>query len=237
MNCAIQRWRESLAESPAFRCENLDELESHLRDSIATLQAGGLSPDEGFLIATRRIGSEEFLKSEFGKANRHGVWLERALWMLIGIQFWSSVSGTIASSTRGAVSFALMSYDFNTYGRVIPTMLYVFANLSGFAVSLVICWWLIFKRGSSLGDWFANLLRRHRLWYLTVIVVCGLSLFSVVMNYGIVLLQLKFTDMTRFGEIAGYQQYSWIVGYVAQTATLVLLTLWIARKRLCPTKA
>src|SRR5689334_23260986 len=56
LNNAIQRWRENLGQSPAFRSENLNELESHLRDSIATLQAKGLLEEEAFLIASRRIG-------------------------------------------------------------------------------------------------------------------------------------------------------------------------------------
>ncbi|HXT11196.1 MAG TPA: permease prefix domain 1-containing protein [Candidatus Angelobacter sp.] len=56
LNRAIQTWRDNLANSPAFRRENLNELESHLRDSIAALQTRGLSAEEGFLIATRRLG-------------------------------------------------------------------------------------------------------------------------------------------------------------------------------------
>ena len=39
LNQAIQQWRDGLAQSPAIRGENLDELEVHLRDSVATLQA------------------------------------------------------------------------------------------------------------------------------------------------------------------------------------------------------
>src|ERR1043165_8539789 len=50
LNQAIQRWRENLGQSPAFRSENLFELESHLRDSIATLQRQGLSDEEALLV-------------------------------------------------------------------------------------------------------------------------------------------------------------------------------------------
>lgn len=46
----------TFANSLASGSENLNELESHLRDSIATLQTRGLSAEEGFLIATRRLG-------------------------------------------------------------------------------------------------------------------------------------------------------------------------------------
>src|SRR4051794_3815451 len=52
LNLAIQRWRENLAQSSALRNENLNELESHLRDSIAALQTAGLSGEEAFVIAS-----------------------------------------------------------------------------------------------------------------------------------------------------------------------------------------
>src|ERR1017187_9086718 len=88
LNLAIQRWREELGQSPAFHSENLNELESHLCDSIATLQTRGLSAEEAFIIATRRIGKGGSLEMEFAKVNRRTVWLDRALWMLIGVQIW-----------------------------------------------------------------------------------------------------------------------------------------------------
>lgn len=89
---AIEQWREGLAQSPALRNENLDELESHLRDSIAMLQTRGLDASEAFLIATRRIGKEQLLEGEFRKINRNVVWLDRVLWILIAFQGWMLIS-------------------------------------------------------------------------------------------------------------------------------------------------
>ena len=86
LNHAILQWRESLAQSPAFRAENLDELEAHLRDSVTTLQLRELSAEEAFLIATRRIGSGMVLGKEFGKVNAMNVWVDRCLWGLVVIQ-------------------------------------------------------------------------------------------------------------------------------------------------------
>ncbi len=83
LNRAISHWRDELAQSSAFRAENLDELEAHLRDSVATLQGRELSPEEAFLIATKRVGSGALLGKEFGKVNSANVWVERCLWALI----------------------------------------------------------------------------------------------------------------------------------------------------------
>jgi signal peptidase I len=74
---AIQKWRRNLAQSAAFDSNDLDELEAHLRDSIPALQAEGLSSEESFLIASRRIGTREALESEFGKINAGRAWLNR----------------------------------------------------------------------------------------------------------------------------------------------------------------
>src|SRR6185312_3597451 len=88
LNLAIRLLRENLAQSPALRTENLNELESHLRDSVAALQTRGLATEEAFLIATRRLGQSQQLEPEFSKLNRGNIWLGRAIWMLIGLQVW-----------------------------------------------------------------------------------------------------------------------------------------------------
>ena len=67
LNLAIQRWRENLAQAPTIRQESLDELESHLRESLMALQRSGLSPEEAFIIASRRMGPGVALEEEFVK--------------------------------------------------------------------------------------------------------------------------------------------------------------------------
>jgi len=64
LNHAIAEWRANLGQSPGLRRENLEELESHLRDSVANLCQRGLAEDEAFLIATRRVGSTRTLGTE-----------------------------------------------------------------------------------------------------------------------------------------------------------------------------
>jgi hypothetical protein len=103
LNLAIQHWREDLDRSSAFQSENLNELESHLRDSIDTLRKGGLSDDEAFLIATRRVGNAQKLEREFGKVNVAAVQFDRFLWILVAIQLWFLVS----SASIALISAAL----------------------------------------------------------------------------------------------------------------------------------
>jgi hypothetical protein len=70
LNASIRFWLERLSQSPNFREENVAEMETHVRDSIVRLQSQGLSAEESFLIAIRRVGNVERLETEFGKVNR-----------------------------------------------------------------------------------------------------------------------------------------------------------------------
>ena len=103
LNAAIRRWRENLAQSPSFRGDDIEELESHLRDSVTQLQSQSLSDEEAFTIATRRVGSGAALTEEFGRINASALWVDRMLWMAIG---WASVS--IVLQLQTSVSFGLM---------------------------------------------------------------------------------------------------------------------------------
>jgi hypothetical protein len=68
LNEAIRRWQQDLAASPALSADNVEELASHLRASVQSLQADGLSEEESFLAATQRLGEHGALEREFGKA-------------------------------------------------------------------------------------------------------------------------------------------------------------------------
>ena len=78
---AMRPWRENLSGSPALRAEDVDELESHLRDSIASLETRGLSAREAFWVGASRIGPTDGLDSEFAMLNAERVWLDRAEWL------------------------------------------------------------------------------------------------------------------------------------------------------------
>lgn len=106
LNRAIQGWRESFAQSPAFERDHVDEMETHLRDSIASLQSRGLSEAEAFQIATQRLGGAEQLNSEFAKTNVSIVWRHRALWMLVGLLFYGLATNIAKAIQAGLVCSA-----------------------------------------------------------------------------------------------------------------------------------
>ena len=84
LNSAVRRWRAGMEKSSSFQKDDLDELESHVRDSAEALRTHGLTDEESFLIAIRRTGSQEQLAAEFSTINRSTAWLDRILWLAIG---------------------------------------------------------------------------------------------------------------------------------------------------------
>jgi hypothetical protein len=71
LNIALRQWLDRFGQSPQVKVDNLNELESHLRDSVVQLQCKGLSSEESFLVATHRVGNPEKLGPEFAKVNRN----------------------------------------------------------------------------------------------------------------------------------------------------------------------
>ena len=94
LNRSLQQWRDELTQSAALRPDDVAELETHLNDSMAALRRQGLSDQEAFLIATKRLGAPAQLADEFGKVNPAQVWLNRLVWMLVGMLLIQLVSQT-----------------------------------------------------------------------------------------------------------------------------------------------
>jgi hypothetical protein len=70
----IGEWRSHWLGSGAVSDSEIDELEDHLREEIASLSGKGLSDEEAFLIAVRRMGNLPSLAKEFRKINPNDLW-------------------------------------------------------------------------------------------------------------------------------------------------------------------
>lgn len=79
MDVQLAQWRRYLAGDPALAAVDLDELESHLRDQIDDLESIGLSGEEAFLIAVRRLGRVDELSREFAREHSDRLWKQLVL--------------------------------------------------------------------------------------------------------------------------------------------------------------
>ena len=75
----IDAWRAHLRRSRAITGADAEELEDHLREQVAALGAGGLSRDEAFLVAVKRIGAIDALTREFAREHSDRLWKQLVL--------------------------------------------------------------------------------------------------------------------------------------------------------------
>jgi hypothetical protein len=75
----IAEWRTYVEKAPAVNGRDVDELEAHLRDQIAELNAASLTPDEAFLVAVKRMGDLDSLSREFAREHSGRLWKQLVL--------------------------------------------------------------------------------------------------------------------------------------------------------------
>lgn len=75
----IRAWRAFVDRAPAVDGRDADELEAHLRDQIADLTAKGLTTDEAFLVAVKRIGRLDDVCQEFAREHSDRLWRQLVL--------------------------------------------------------------------------------------------------------------------------------------------------------------
>ena len=70
----IAEWRRYVADAPALNGHDVDELEDHLRHQIAELNVAGLTDDEAFLVAVKRMGDLDAVSREFAREHSDRLW-------------------------------------------------------------------------------------------------------------------------------------------------------------------
>ena len=70
----IRKWRRHVQSAGTLGAQDVEELESHLRDSIDELTGRGVSVEEAFIVSIRRMGDAEDLDHEFAKVSTESVW-------------------------------------------------------------------------------------------------------------------------------------------------------------------
>jgi hypothetical protein len=75
----ISEWRAYLVRRQAIEHGDVDELEDHLRSEMTELGRVGLSGDESFLVAIKRIGAVHELSREFARERSSRLWKQLVL--------------------------------------------------------------------------------------------------------------------------------------------------------------
>lgn len=236
LNDAAAKWRNQMKQSPAFRQDDLAELESHMRDSTAKLAGRGLSTEEAWTIAIRRIGGGAALETEFAKVNSQAVWLDRVLWMLLGIQLWGLLGGlsrlvSDVAVTAGLIGVGYQFGDIGGFGTVsllLPGSLFLGAQTLVFLLGVVGVFWFM----RSLGKPFsAGLQNRPAILVLVAIFLCGSQLAVVGTGYAAPILWARWLTTSQYGGFVYSKSVASSTLLVVQIVALVALTFWLARRR------
>ncbi len=75
----ISEWRRYVSRAPALNGHDIEELEGHLRDQILELGQAGLSDEEAFLVAVKRMGDLDTLSREFAREHSGRLWKQLVL--------------------------------------------------------------------------------------------------------------------------------------------------------------
>jgi len=75
----LAQWRAYLADRPGVSAGDVAEVESHLLDQIDDLSQRGLSDDEAFLVAVKRLGRQDALARDFAEAHSERLWKQLVL--------------------------------------------------------------------------------------------------------------------------------------------------------------
>jgi hypothetical protein len=110
----IAEWRAYVSRSPSVNGHDVDELEDHLRHQIAELTEAGLTPDEGFLVAVKRMGAVDALSLEFAREHSGRLWKQL---VLAGNEPARTATGWVeafafAAAAAVAVQIARLAADF-----------------------------------------------------------------------------------------------------------------------------
>ncbi len=79
LEAQFEQWRQYVLRRRELQPFDADELEDHLRGSVDELVAAGLSPDEAFLVAVKRMGSLDELSREFAREHAERLWKQLVL--------------------------------------------------------------------------------------------------------------------------------------------------------------
>ncbi len=113
LEAQIDQWRDYLRRRQAIHTVDVAELEDHLREQVNALVAGGLAPDEAFLVAVKRMGELDALSREFAREHSDRLWKQ-----LVMVNDHAEASAPARTDAMVAVALAVLAAIFVKLGTV-----------------------------------------------------------------------------------------------------------------------
>ena len=110
----LAQWRHYLERRPGIAPADVDELEDHLLGQVEGLRTLGLSEEEAFLVAVRRLGAQDELARDFAREHSERLWkqlvvgaepTDRAgLWPMLGFAAAAGLAVMLPLKVTGALT-------------------------------------------------------------------------------------------------------------------------------------
>ena len=94
----IGEWRTYFSKRQAVHTADVEELEDHLRSQVEALSKAGLTQDEAFLVAIKRLGDLDSVSREFANEYSERLWKQLVV---------APVAGASSSSSRREAIMAI----------------------------------------------------------------------------------------------------------------------------------
>lgn len=133
----IAQWRGYLRRRRAIHGSDVEELEGHLRDQVGVLTEAGLSGDEAFLVAVKRMGSLDVLSREFAREHSERLWKQLVIVPSPGDESGTNVTAETMVVFGLAVAAALAIKVPALFGAELGTAMIYPRNLSLFVLPLL----------------------------------------------------------------------------------------------------
>ncbi len=148
---AIRRWRAEFGSPSSLNALEVEELEAHLRDHVAQLEATGMKPEAAFAVAAKQLGDRQRVATEFAKINPQRIWLERGIWMGLGVVLLILMWNLASIPGNAIVHYGLT----RQWSPVVTIPLGRIIHLGGIALLVAVLWTTVAHK-ARWGGWLAR---------------------------------------------------------------------------------
>ena len=152
----IGHWRDYLRRHQSIHSTDVSELEDHLRTEIAELGAAGLSADEAFLVAVKRMGNLDELSREFAREHSERLWKQLVVAPAPdaerGERVRTEARVVVCLAVAAAILFKLPElFGYHLFAGDMATQAFYARNLSFFALPLLAGYFVWKRRSGTRG--------------------------------------------------------------------------------------
>lgn len=230
LNKNIENWQKELAANQPMKKSDVNELVSHLKDSIEELGQKGLSDEESFWVAKHRLGDTQALSTEYSKVNQSLIWQKRIVWLLLGYFIFNTL---IAFANLIVIPFHMISIPWlfiktsimgSQTSVPIPLFLFVLIMLGG-------TFYLLSHQKLFSRFYHFNFIVKIRMGYKLIFIVLLFYLTSVFSKYLSTILIASNNDIATIGALSLSNAMFSIFLNIFLGISLVLFSFLLFRKK------